>query len=194
MLSAMCVPRGSAFACFGAAAAFSSLGVWRGGRGFLLLPSAEAWVELVLPALRCLPPAQVVGLVGSSFLRSAPWLVFALACSSTVGCAAGMDSGKAKRSDPSVCTLGCVLLPALRPVEDQAGGEGEGSEGLGRLGWITGGAGAKTKVVSAQLLPCWQGPDFFCAAAARSVATALQGSSHENDKSAHVRHSQPGQQ
>ena len=34
----MCVPRGSAFACFGAAAAFSSLGVGRGGRGFLLLP------------------------------------------------------------------------------------------------------------------------------------------------------------
>ena len=63
-----------------------------------------------------------MGLVGSSFLRSAPWLVFALACSSTVACAAGMDSGKTKRSDPSVCTLGCVLLPALRPVLDRLGG------------------------------------------------------------------------
>ena len=33
-----------------------------------------------------------------------------------------MDSGKTKRSDPSVCTLGCVLLPALRPVLDRLGG------------------------------------------------------------------------
>ena len=38
------------------------------------------------------------------------------------GCAAGMDSGKTKRSDPSVCTLGCVLLLALRPVLDGLGG------------------------------------------------------------------------
>ena len=54
MLSAMCVPRGSAFACFGAAAAFSSLGVGRGRPG---LPSAaEALPCLVVLVLSLRSP------------------------------------------------------------------------------------------------------------------------------------------